>query len=91
MNITGLIFVGLGILMEIGAYKLESIGLMFAGAFFLLLSGISLLGKNKSTDKDTGKPFYKCPNCGGHSGKEIPKEKQDNGKEYKCIVCGYKW
>lgn len=90
MNVGALAIIGIGVFVLILGYLSDSKGLM-AVAAFILLAGFGLLtAKNKAVDKDTGKPFYRCPNCGRFAGKEI-KEKTDNEKSYKCMICDYKW
>lgn len=91
MNTGAFGIIGIGAFILIGGYISDSKGEMAAAAFILMI-GIGLLAvKNKSVDKETGKTFYKCPNCGRYAGKEIAKKETENGKTYKCVVCDYKW
>lgn len=85
--------IGIGVFMAISGYVCESKILIAIGAF-ILLSGFGLLTvKPSNKDPSSGKEYMRCPNCGKYSGQEIPKSKKpaENGKTYKCMLCGYKW
>lgn len=93
MNTGALAIIGVGAFITIGGFAIEEKIWILVGAI-ILLSGFGLLGV-KSTNKNpsTGKEYMRCPNCGKYSGEEIQKEKerQESGKLYKCMLCGYKW
>lgn len=91
MNTGAFGIIGIGVFILVCGYASDSKGLMGVAAFILLIGFGLLTAKNKSIDKETGKPFYKCPNCGRYAGKEVAKEKMENGKTYKCMLCNYKW
>lgn len=91
MNTGAFGIVGMGVFMFVAGYASDSKGLMFAGGIILMIGFGLLTTKNKSIDKETGKPFYRCPNCGKYAGKEISKKETENGKTYKCLICDYKW
>lgn len=90
MNTGAFGIIGIGVFILVCGYASDSKGTMGLAAFILLIGFGLLTVKNKSIDKETGKPFYRCPNCGRHAGKEIAKEKTEDGKTYKCMLCNYK-
>ena len=92
MNKGGLPILGIGVFVFICGYLSEDKGLMFIAAI-ILFAGFGLLGAKKTNGKNpvTGQEYFLCPNCQRNAGVEIPKEKQENGKSYKCKICNYKW
>ena len=92
MNKGGLPILGIGVFVFIGGYLSEEKVLMLIAAF-IILAGFGLLAAKTSNGKNpvTGQEYFRCPNCQRNAGEEISKEKQEDGKLYKCKICNYKW
>ncbi|MBE6795666.1 MAG: hypothetical protein E7533_03680 [Ruminococcaceae bacterium] len=92
MNKGGLAILGVGVFIFICGYLSEEKVIMGFAAF-IILAGFGLLAAKTSNGKNpvTGQVYFRCPNCKRNAGEEIPKEKQENGKSYKCTICNYKW
>ena len=92
MNKGGLPILGVGVFILICGYLSEEKALMAFSAF-IILAGFGLLAAKTSNNKNpaTGQEYFRCPNCQRNAGEELPKEKREDGKSYKCKICNYKW
>lgn len=88
MNKGALGITAVGIFIGGCGYITESKGFMFAGLAVIVLSVLLMICRQSQTkDPKTGKPYYKCPQCG-----KMSAEEQSTGNaKYKCKICGYKW
>lgn len=92
MNKGGFPILGIGVFIFICGYLSEENELMFLAAV-IILAGFGLLAAKKSNGKNpvTNQEYFRCPNCERNAGEEIPQEKREDGKSYKCKICNYKW
>ncbi len=92
MNLGALGIIGIAVFVFVMGYLSESTIIMAIAAFIFLFGIICLVAKPAAgKNPATGKPYYQCPNCKKYAGEEIPAAKREDGKIYKCKLCGYKW
>lgn len=91
MNPGGLGIIGIGIFILVIGYITKDRTFMMIAAFIILAGFGILFAKNTSKNPATNSLYYRCPNCGHSAGEEIPKERREDEKIYKCKLCGYKW
>lgn len=91
MNTGAFGIIGIGVFLLIVGYSTESAAFILIGAVILLGGFCLLTVKPQAKNPTSNQPFFRCPNCSAMAGEEIPKEKREDGKVYKCKVCDYKW